>query len=204
VIGLLLARDHPTVQVTGIELEADLARCAAENARANALEDRYRIIRADLRAAARFFPPEHFHRVVANPPYRRPGSGAPPPDPGRASARLVLTFSLADLARTASALLRYGGSLCAIHLAERLPELWSTLDESGLKPKVLRLVAPFAASAPRLCLISAIKGGRPGLRVLPQLVIHEPGGRYTGEVAAMLRDSHQHQRARDKKHQPDE
>ena len=202
-IGLLLAQRHHTVSVTGIELQPELAGFAGLNARANALDDRCRIIRGDLRAAPRFLPPEHFHRVVANPPFRRPGSGAAPPDPGRAAARQELTFTLADLARTASTLLRYGGALCTIHLAERLPELWRTLDESGLTPKILRLIAASAASAPRLCLISAIKGARPGLRVLPQLVIHEPGGRYTGEVAAMMGDARRRQPTGDKKHQPD-
>ncbi len=101
----------------------------------------------------------------------------------------MLTFTLGDLARTAAALLRFGGALCAIHLAERLPELCSALDESGLAPKKLRLIAPYSTSAPRLCLVSAIKGGRAGLAVLPQLVLHEPGGRYTAEVAAMLGDT---------------
>jgi len=110
VIGLLLARRHPTVIVTGIELGPDLARFAAGNARANDLDERFRIIRGDLRDAPRFLPPEHFHRVVANPPFRRPGSGATPPDPGRASARQELSSTLTDLAGTASALLRFGGS----------------------------------------------------------------------------------------------
>jgi len=190
VIGLLLAKRHPSVRVIGIEIQPELARHAAKNARSNALVEHCRIIRGDLRDAPRFLPPEHFHRVVANPPFRRPGSGATPPDPGRASARLEQTFTLADLAGTASALLRFGGALCVIHLAERLPELCKALDKSGLAPKKLRLVAPYAGSAPRLCLISAIKGGRPGLCVLPQLVLHEPGGRYTEEVAALLCDKH--------------
>jgi len=203
VIGLLLARRHPTVRVTGIELQPDLALFAAENARSNSLDGRCRIIRGDLRAAPRFLPPEHFHRVVANPPFRRPGSGATPPDPGRANARQELTFTIADLAVTASALLRFGGTLCAIHLAERLPELCRALDESGFAPKKLRLIAPYAASAARLCLISAIKGGRPGLCVLPQLVLHQPGGQYTEEVAAMLLETYSGMLARDKKHQPD-
>ena len=77
-IGLLLARRHPTVRVIGIELQPDLARYAAENARANALEARCRIIRGDLRDAPRFLPPEHFHRVVANPPFRRPAPARRP------------------------------------------------------------------------------------------------------------------------------
>jgi tRNA1(Val) A37 N6-methylase TrmN6 len=204
VIGLLLARRHPAVRVTGIELQPELAHFAARNARANALDGRFRIIRGDLRAAPRFLPPEHFHRVVANPPFRTPGSGASPPDPGRAKARHEFTFTLTDLAGTAAALLRFGGALCAIHLAERLPELCKALDASGLTPKRLRLIAPFAASAPRLCLVSAVKGARSGLCVLPQLVVHEPGGQYTEEVAALLRGAYPRTHSRDKKHQPDE
>ena len=128
VIGLLLATRHPTVRVIGIELQPDLARYAAENARINALDGRFRIIRGDLRTAPRFLPPEHFHRVVANPPFRRPGSGATSSDPGRAGARQELTFTLTDLAETAAALLRFGGALCVIHLAERLPEILRALD----------------------------------------------------------------------------
>ena len=157
-------------------MQPDLARHAAENARSNALDGRCRIIRGDLREAPRFLPPEHFHRVVANPPFRRPGAGATPPDPGRAAARQELTFTIPDLVATAAALLRFGGALCVIHLAERLPELCKALGESGLEPKKLRLIVPYADSAPRLCLVAAIKGGRPGLTVLPQLVLHERRG----------------------------
>jgi len=204
VIGLLLAQRHPTVRVVGIELQAELARCAGENARANALEGRCRTIRGDLREAPRFLPPEHFHRVVANPPFRRPGSGATPPDPGRAMARQELTFTITDLAASASALLRFGGVVCTIHLAERLPELCSAFEAVGLAPKKMRLIVARDGSAPRLCLVSAVKGGRPGLSVLPQLVLHKPGGGYTGEVTALLQCKPPQRPGRDKKHQPDE
>jgi tRNA1Val (adenine37-N6)-methyltransferase len=186
VIGLLLAHRDPTVHVIAIELQPQLAAAAAANARANALERRFQVIRADVSAAPRILPAEHFHRVVANPPYRKPGTGAAPPDPGRARARLEMGFGIAELATVGAALLRFGGTLCTIHLAERLPELCQALQGAGLTPKRLRLIAPFADAAPRLCLLAATKGGRPGLALLPQLVLHEPGGGYTGEVAAML------------------
>jgi tRNA1Val (adenine37-N6)-methyltransferase len=172
VIGLLLAQRHATVRVVGVELQEDLARHAAANARANALEDRCQFVRGDLRLAPRFLPPEHFHRVVANPPYRRPGAGATPPDGSRAQARQEASFTIGDLARTAAALLRFSGTLEVVHLAERLPELFGTLGSFGLEPKLLRLVVAREGSAARLCLVSAVKGARPGLRVLPQLVLH--------------------------------
>jgi tRNA1Val (adenine37-N6)-methyltransferase len=202
VIGLLLTQRHSTVRVIGIELQPDLARHAALNARANALEDRCLIVRGDLREAPRFLPPEHFHRVVANPPFRRPGSGAPPPDRGRAVARQEGSFTLVDLARTAAALLRFSGVLEVVHLAERLPELWRALDQFGLEPKRLCLIAPFAGSAARLCLVSAVKGGRPGLRVLPQLALHLPGGKLTADAAALLGARKPDDLTKGKKHQP--
>jgi tRNA1Val (adenine37-N6)-methyltransferase len=170
-------------------MDPDLVRHAAQNARANALEARCGFIRGDLRLAPRYLPPEHFHRVVANPPFRKPGSGASCPDQRRARAREETTFSLRDLASTAAALLRFGGSLELVHPPVRLPELFTAFCASGLEPKRLRLIAPFPGSAPRLCLVSASKGGRPGLDILPELVVHEYPGRYTMEVAGTLRPS---------------
>lgn len=201
VIGLLLARRHPTVRVTGVELNETLARHAAANARANALDGRCRFVRGDLREAPRFLPPEHFHRVVANPPFRRRGSGAAPPDEVRAAARHDATFSLTDLARTASALLRFSGVLDLVHLPERLPELLRELAASCLEPKLLRLLVPFEHAAPRLCLVSAVKGARPGLRILPQLVLHDRGGALSGPTRELLGPETQRHGAEGKKRQ---
>jgi tRNA1Val (adenine37-N6)-methyltransferase len=184
VIGLLIAKRHLTVRVVGIELQPGLARRAAHNARENALSGRCLFIRGDVRDAPRFLPPERFDRVVANPPFRSPAAGATPADRGRACARQEITFGLPDLARTAAALLRYGGTLDMIHLAERLPEIFKALDTCKLQPKQLRFVAPFPGSAPRLCLVSAIKGGRPGLRNLPQLVLRESQRQEAGNAGA--------------------
>jgi tRNA1Val (adenine37-N6)-methyltransferase len=203
VISLLLARRHPSVRVVGIELQPELAGRAARNARDNALAGRCLFIRGDLRDAPRFLPPERFNRVVANPPFRRPGSGATPADHGRACARQELTFTLRDLAGTAAALLRCGGSLDMIHLSERLPEIFRALDACGLEPKQLRLIAPFSGSATRLCLLSAIKGGRPGLRVLPQLVLHEDKVRLGGTEGALRRGGNPGRPRENEKHQPD-
>ena len=47
VIGLLLAQRHPTVRVTGIELQPSLARHAAENARASGLQARFQVFQRE-------------------------------------------------------------------------------------------------------------------------------------------------------------
>lgn len=186
VVGLLLARRHPSIRVTGIELDPGLASHAARNARDSALTGRFSVVRGDVRTAPRFLPPEHFHRAVANPPYRKLGSGATSPDRAKAGARHELSFTIVDLAAAAAALLRCKGVLDLIYLAERLPELCTVLSTSGLEPKKIRLVAPFPRSAPRLFLLSAIKGARPGLRFQPPLIVHERPGCYSTEVEELL------------------
>lgn len=186
VVALLLARRHTTLRAVALEIQPELAACARANAAANGCADRCHVVRGDARAAGALLRAGAFDRVVSNPPYRAPGSGRAPAHPSRALARQEGSFTFEHLASAAAALLRHGGSLDFVHLAERLPSLFRALWQHGLEPKILRLVAPFPHSPPRLCLVSARKGGRPGLAVMPQLAVHDSPGRQSREVAEAL------------------
>lgn len=186
ILSLLLARRHPRLRLVALELQQDLARCAGENFRSQGCADRCFVVRGNIRDAPSLFPAGTFDRVVANPPFRAAGAGRVSPDPSRALARQESEYTLARLAEVSSSLLRFGGALDIIHLAERLPEIVRTLSSHGLEPKSLRFVAPFPDTPPGLLLLSARKGGKPGLTVRPQLAVHERPGTYTDEVAAAL------------------
>ena len=67
-------------------------------------------------------------------------------------------------------------------LSERLSELFCAMTAKGLEPKRLRLVSHKADSAPSLALVEGRRGGRPGLDILPSLVLTGPDGRETEEV----------------------
>jgi len=68
------------------------------------------------------------------------------------------------------------------------------------------LLADFCRPRPKERILDlgagVVKGGRPGLSVLPRLVLHDHGGRYTAEVASLLRDQRLEKPVRDKKRQP--
>jgi tRNA1Val (adenine37-N6)-methyltransferase len=189
VIALLLARRWKTLKVWGVELQPELFHLAEENIRRNGLERRCSIIHGDARDTADLLPAGRFRRVVANPPFRPAGAGRVCPEPQRALARQEIAFSLDDLAGTAASLLDHGGILDFIHLPERLPEIFRALGERRLEPKRLRLVHSFGDSAPELALISARKGGRPGLSTEPPLIVFRRQGEYTPEVKAAFRTS---------------
>lgn len=75
------------------------------------------------------------------------------------------------------------GSFCLVFRAERMPELFACLKGCGMEPKRLRLVQNTAQAAPKLLLLEAKKGGRPGLAVLPPLLLRDPDGGESAELS---------------------
>jgi tRNA1Val (adenine37-N6)-methyltransferase len=186
IIALLLARKWPTLKVWGLEVQPELADLAKENVARNSLGDRCTILEADARQGGALFPEESFQRVVSNPPFRPPATGRISPEPQRALARQEISLTFANLVASASSLLGHGGVLDFIHLPERIPEIFRTLTEGGLEPKKLRLVHSYRDRGPDMALISARKGGRPGLDLQPPLVIFRSRGVYTAETSRVL------------------
>lgn len=181
VIPLLLARQVPSAEVVGLELQAQLADRARRSVLLNGLADRVRIVEGDLRDASTLFAPESFDLVTANPPFRTVGSGRISPGDERAAARHELAGSLVDFLRAAAYLLPTGGSLSMVFLAERLAELLAELRCFRLEPKRLRLVHSRAGDPARLVLVESRRNGRTGLEVEPPLYVYA-GNDYTEEV----------------------
>ena len=181
-ISLLLLERSPKLFMTGLELVPEAAALAEENMSVNALSDRSRIITGDIRAHRELFPSGHFDLVVANPPYYPMGSGLMSPDRARAAARGETDCTLEDICTASEYLCRTGGSVCFVHKPERLSELMCAMSRHGIEPKRLRLVCHKSGAAPNLVLVEGRRGGRPGLRIEPALVLTRDDGSETEEV----------------------
>jgi tRNA1Val (adenine37-N6)-methyltransferase len=168
--------------MTGLELLPGAAALARENLARNGLEERGEILTGDIREHRLLFPPGSFDLVVANPPYFPVDRGAISPDPERAAARGELTCTLEELCAAAAWLCRTGGSFYLVHKPERLSEIFTAMSGRGLEPKRLRLVCPREGSAPSLVLIEGRRGGRPGLKIEPCLILTDADGAESAQV----------------------
>ena len=186
-IGLLLLSRSPRLHMTGLELLPQAAALAGENMAVNGLSARSRIVTGDIRQHRQLFPSGSFDLVVANPPYFPLGSGAVSPDEGRAAARGEVSCTLEDVCTAAAFLCRTGGSFALVHKPERLSEVLCCMSRHGLEPKRLRLVCHRAELAPNLALIEGRRGGRPGMKVEPLLVLRNADGEETDEVKRIYR-----------------
>lgn len=184
ILPLLLA--DKIKSAVAIELRENQAEMAGRSVRLNSLEEKIRILPGDycsrevLNSAGR----EAFDVVVANPPYFETETGAANQYTGVNDARHETTATIEDVARAASYLLKFGGRFSLIHVTDRLVEVMAALTGANLQPKQLRMVTPRPGKSPTLFLLEAKKGAKPGLKVLPELIVHGDGyGGYSEEVA---------------------
>lgn len=116
--------------------------------------------------------------VVANPPYRRHGSGRPSPNNQRSRALFEAPGTLPAFTQAAARLLRARGRSCWVYGPDRLADLLLALRGTGQEPRRLRCVHARSHGPATLVLVEARRAGKPGLVVEPPLILH------TGEGAA--------------------
>jgi tRNA1Val (adenine37-N6)-methyltransferase len=184
VVPLLLAARTGAKKIVGVEIQPELAGRARRSVLLNCLQDRIDILEGDLRELQGRLEPQAFEVVVANPPFRRPGTGRQAPINERAAARHELAGGLVDFLRAATYLLKDGGRFYIVFLAERLAELLAGMRELLLEPKRLRCVHSRAGERGTLVLVEGRKGGRAGLAMDPPLFVYE-GEAYSAEILAI-------------------
>lgn len=184
VVGLLLAA-RGAAKICGVEINPLMADMARRSIRQNNLDDRVAMVTGDVRdLRAAGVPGNAWDLVVANPPYRPTGGGGVSPRDGLALARHELAGGLTDFVAAAAYLLKARGRFAVVHLPERLVEVVGAMRAVGLEPKRLRLVHSAPGKPAKLLLIEGVRGGKPGLAVLPPLYVYRPEGGYSDEIMA--------------------
>lgn len=171
--------------VTAMEYNPVMADVARRNVAMNEKDGVISVVEGDYRDMKSYFPSGAFDAVYVNPPYREKSRGAYSAVDGIRRARHEETATLDDVLAAASYALKYHGRFRMVHITERLVDIFEAMRAHDLEPKVLQLVYGTAKKKAKIFLVEAIRGGNPGLEVLPPLIVHEADGAYTTEVLEM-------------------
>jgi tRNA1(Val) A37 N6-methylase TrmN6 len=175
------------VRVTGLEVQPELAALARENAASNGFADRFTVVEGSLLAP----PPlvqDGYDHVMTNPPFLAEGSGTRAPVLSKATANMEEgEVDLGAWIKAAAKLLRPKGRLALIHRADRLGEVLNALGRRGLGEVRVLPLWPRAGRPAGRVIVTARKGVRTPLELLPGLVLHGEGGAYTEAAEAVLR-----------------
>jgi len=190
--GLALALRVDGTEVVLVEVDAGLARLAAENVQLNGLSARVSTVVLDVAAPARAFAaaqlgPESVARVLMNPPFNDPARQRASPDDRRRLAHAGSGAALPVWIKTAARLLRPRGTLTMIWRADGLADALQALAPAFGAVAVLP-VHPGEEKAAIRVLVRATKASRAPLALLPGFVLNERSGRSTAQAESVLRD----------------
>jgi tRNA1(Val) A37 N6-methylase TrmN6 len=185
VVGFILLARGNVGSVVGVEIDPTLASAAAQGARENGFEDRYRVVEGDLREAGWRREVGRVGLVVSNPPYHVTGTGHTSPHEGRARARHDVSCTLDDVLDAAAALLEPGGRLCVVLPPERMGEFLAGASDRGMLASRLRPVYPRPGRPSRMVLVE-VGSGAGDLVLETPLLLHDADGEYTQEARDIL------------------
>lgn len=187
-IALRLAAGGNPSSVHGVDIQPDAIALAQMGAAAFTGTPRPTFAVGDWRHPREIAPAGAFRRVVCNPPYFPPHSGAVNRDAASTIARHEREDTLDSLCAAAAWLLQSGGRFFLCHRPERLPAVLAALTAHKLEPKRLQPVQKRSDTAPWLFLLEARKDGRSGLSWEPPLVLYNPDGTPSEAMRTIYRD----------------
>lgn len=176
IIPLIWCRDGFNGKIYGVDIMPEAIELCSRSIEENKFGKIFSAVCADLRSLKGTLDCGVFDIVTMNPPYKRAKSGARPANEALNIARNEELCTIGDIAAAAKYLLKFGGRMCLCSRSERLADTVCAMRGAGIEPKRLRMVIQRVGKRPSLFLIEGKKGGRPGLDIMPDLVIEGNSG----------------------------
>jgi len=186
--GLAVARRVAGVKLVLVEIDADLAKLARENAAANAIAAEAIVL--DVASAAAAFAavglgPDSVDVVLMNPPFNDSARHRASPDKARELAHVADASTLDSWIHAARRILKSGGVASLIWRADGLAEVLAALDRGFGSLAILPVHGDAGNPAIRV-LVRAVKGGRAPTQILAGLMLNDESARPDRRVQDIL------------------
>ena len=182
----LVLSTKTNAKIIGVEIQKDIYELAKESIKINNLSN-IELINKDAKEIINDFETDTFDLITCNPPYfKYKKSSIINDNDVKSIARHEISISLSDIMMISKKLLKNGGSLSIVHRTERLIEIIELMKKNNIEPKRIRFIYPKKEKDSNLVLIDGRKNGKPGLKLLSPLIVHNSNGGYTEEVLKMF------------------
>lgn len=182
IIPILLCGKTNLKEIIGVEIQEDVANMANRSSKLNNLEDRFKVLNANILNLDKYYEKNTFDVIITNPPYKKKNSGVINDDERKVISRHEITASLEDFIKVAKDLLKDKGEFYMVHRPDRLVDILYLLRKYKIEPKEIRFVFSNKEKPPKLVLIKAVKNANEFLRVDNNLYIYDDEGNYTNEI----------------------
>ncbi|TYQ16826.1 UNVERIFIED_CONTAM: tRNA1(Val) A37 N6-methylase TrmN6 [Acetivibrio alkalicellulosi] len=182
IISVLIAGKTEAKEITGLEIQEDMAEMAQRSVNLNELEGKIKIVCGDIKKSIEIFGASKFNVVVSNPPYMKRGGGLLNVSDGKAVSRHEILCILEDVIVASSRLLLPGGQFAMIHRPDRLVDIVWLMRKYSIEPKYIRFVHPAPNKKANLLLIKGSRDGKPQLKMMEPLYVYDESGNFSKEI----------------------
>ena len=163
VISILLSGKQKMSKIYSFELQRSLFDMFEKSVKLNNLQDKIQPINDKLENVTEYLSYEGADVVFCNPPYHEGGDKS-----GKDQIALAtheVETSLESIIKSVNKVLKYGGKFFMVHRVDRMVDVLTKLREHKIEPKKITIIYPKKDSEPVVFLLTAIKGGKKGLRM---------------------------------------
>jgi tRNA1(Val) A37 N6-methylase TrmN6 len=185
-VALLLSK-RSKADIIGVEIQERLHDMAVRSVKLNHLDNQIQMLRANIIDAPELIGKGSADVITCNPPYFASKNDQDYNENEHlAIARHEIYCSLEDVVQSCSLLVRNGGKVAFVHRPNRLVELISVMKANKLEPKRLQFIYPKKGKEANMILVEGIKDGKPDIKILPPVYVHNENGSYTDVVRTLL------------------
>lgn len=174
-------------KIYGVEIQKEVFELGKKSIIENKMDKQIAFINEDVKNIPKLFESDYFDVIVSNPPYFKKNEvGYMNDNKVKAIARHEIMLELDDIFKVAKKVLKNNGVIAIVHRPSRFVEIIDKMREYGIEPKRVQFVYPKNSKESNILLIEGIKNGKPGLKVLEPLIVHNEDGSYTDEIKNMF------------------
>lgn len=184
ILGLLIYGKRRPLNITGVEIQNEVAEMAQRSVALNGLENSVCIINEDIKKIIdkKLIKKNYFDVVITNPPYKEINTGIINENKKKLISRHEISATLEDFVNVSYKALKDKGIFYMVHRPERLVDIFCILRKYKIEPKEIRFISSNENKEPNLVMIKAIKGAKKFLKIKKQLNIYTEQGEYTQEI----------------------
>jgi len=179
----LILSTKTDASIIGVEIQKDVYDLAIETVNFNNLNEQIEVINDDINNYVKSIDPCSFDIITCNPPFFKTISDNHKCDSDyKTIARHEGSLNLSSLFKIANKLLKTNGVIAIVHRPERLVEILEEMKKNNIEPKKIQFVYPNQFKEANVLLVEGRQNGKPGIKIMPPLYVHNEDGSYTDSV----------------------
>lgn len=169
--------------IDAVEIQKDVCDLGIKSINLNNLQNMISIYNDDIKNYSNNIETDTYDTITCNPPFFKTiDDSRLNISKYKSLARHEISLNIDDIMKIAKKLLKNNGNIAIVHRTDRLIDIIECMRKNNIEPKRIQFVYPKKNKESNILLIEGTKNGKPGIKIMDSLYVHNTDGSYTNEL----------------------